>query len=67
MGIKLSKKLNKSLLDRIFYPQKYIFSLTSNELLGAIVRGEIDTVELAKKTLENRGYDEKGNWVGFKK
>lgn len=45
----------------------YIFSLTPNELLGAIVRGEIDTVELAKKTLENRGYDEKGNWVGFKK
>lgn len=45
----------------------YIFSLTSNELLGAIVRGEIDTVELAKKTLENRGYDENGNWVGFKK
>ncbi|HHT9079207.1 TPA: hypothetical protein ACT5CJ_001987 [Flavobacterium psychrophilum] len=45
----------------------YMFSLTPNDLLGAIVRGEIDPVELAKQTLENRGLDKKGNWVGFKK
>lgn len=45
----------------------YLFSLTSNDLLGAIVRGEIDPIELAKKTLENRGYDENNKWVGFKK
>lgn len=46
---------------------EYIFSLTSNELLGAIVRGELNPVDLAKMTLANRGYDKNGNWVGFKK
>ena len=45
----------------------YLFSVTSNDLLGAIVRGEIDVIELAKKSLENRGIDENGKWVGFKK
>lgn len=45
----------------------YMFSLTSNDLLGAIVRGEIDVIELAKKTLSNRGFDENGIWIGFKK
>lgn len=45
---------------------EYIFSLTSNELLGAIVRGEIDPVMFAKKTLANRGFDENGKWIGFK-
>ncbi|HEX8575771.1 MAG TPA: hypothetical protein VF677_05715 [Flavobacterium sp.] len=45
---------------------RYLFSLTSLDLLGAIVKGEIDPVELARKQLENRGYNEDGFWVGFK-
>lgn len=43
----------------------YIFSITSIDLLGAIVKGEIDILELAKTTLKNRGYDENGFWIGF--
>ena len=43
----------------------YLFSLISNALLGGIVRGEIDAVELAKKELSERGYNDRGNWVGF--
>lgn len=45
----------------------FIFSTTSIDLLGAIVRGEIDILELAKETLANRGYDENGFWIGFNK
>jgi len=45
----------------------YLFYSTSNDLLIAIAGGEIDIVELVKKELENRGYDENGKWIGFKK
>lgn len=44
----------------------FLFSLTSLDLLGAIVKGEIDPVALAKKQLKNRGYNEDGFWIGFK-
>lgn len=43
-----------------------LFSLTTLNLLGAIVKGEIDPIEIAKQTLKNRGYDEEGFWIGFK-
>lgn len=46
---------------------EFIFSLTANKLLGDIAKGIIDPVALAKKELANRGYDENGKWVGFKK
>ena len=44
-----------------------IFSLTSNALLAMIANGEIDCKQLAKYTLENRGYDANGKYVGFGK
>lgn len=47
------------------YNPKYIFSLTGNELLGAIVKGQINAVALAKKELQNRGYNADNEWVGF--
>lgn len=45
----------------------FIFSLTATELLVKIVSGEIDAVGLAKLELQNRGMDNSGKWVGFKK
>ena len=45
----------------------YIFTLTSNHLLAGIIKGEIDIVELAKRELDNRGYNTNCEWVGFKK
>jgi hypothetical protein len=44
----------------------FIFGLTSSELLSQIAKGEINAQELAKRTLENRGLDINGKWVGFK-
>jgi hypothetical protein len=46
---------------------QYLFSLTRDELLVAIVKGLIDPVKLAENELENRGKDKNGRWVGFKK
>ena len=47
--------------------QDFILSSTFTELLLKIVKGEIDTKELAKRELENRGLDINGKWVGFGK
>ena len=44
----------------------YLFSLTANELLCAIVNGQVDPIALAKKQLANRGYNAQNKWVGFK-
>ena len=44
----------------------YLFHLTATDLLVAILKGQIDPVELARKELRNRGLDETGKWVGFK-
>lgn len=46
---------------------QYLFSLTANDLLVAIVKGQINPIELAKKELRNRGFDDSGKWIGFKK
>lgn len=43
----------------------FIFSGISNELLGMIAKGQINMQDLAKRTLEGRGYDTNNNWVGF--
>lgn len=45
----------------------FLFNLTRTELLVQIVSGELDTVELAQRQLGNRGLDNQGNWVGFKR
>jgi len=42
-------------------------ALFSNKFLGAVSRGEVDIKALLKLELEQRGYDENGNWVGPKK
>ena len=44
----------------------YIFCGTANDLLAAICRGDIDAKEMARKELRRRGYDENGQWAGFK-
>ena len=45
----------------------YLFCTRATDLLVAIINGQIDAVELAKKELDNRGLDHKtGQWVGFK-
>lgn len=46
---------------------KYIFQLVATDLLVAIVKKQIDPVELAHKELKNRGLDLDGIWIGFKK
>lgn len=43
----------------------FLFSGTATELLIRLVRGEIDALQLAKKTLSDRGLDRDGKWVGF--
>lgn len=37
------------------------------DFLVAVVAGELDLNELAKRELESRGLDAKGAWVGFEK
>lgn len=44
----------------------YLYHLTATDLLVAIVKKQIDPVELAQKELKNRGLDMDGKWVGFK-
>ncbi len=43
-----------------------MFNMTHVDLLVKIANGEIDPIALAKKQLEQRGLDTKGNWVGNK-
>jgi len=44
---------------------RYMYQGVATNLLVAIVNGVIDSVELANKELENRGLNQKGEWVGF--
>lgn len=46
---------------------KEALSMMSNELLAAIIKGDVNAIEASKKELELRGCDQKGNWTGFKK
>jgi hypothetical protein len=39
----------------------------NSDTLSKAARGEIDLNIIAKEILANRGQDEFGNWVGFKK
>ena len=45
----------------------FIFSGIHSKLLSLILKKEIDTMELAKKEMKNRGLDINGKWVGFGK
>lgn len=45
---------------------RYMFQMIATDLLVAIVKGQIDPVELAQKELRNRGLDENGRWIGLK-
>jgi len=45
----------------------YLFHGIANDLLVAIVKGQIDPIELASKVLKNRGLNIEGEWIGFKK
>ena len=40
----------------------FLFSTTWNDLLIQIVKGEIDPVQIAKKTLADRGLNEANNY-----
>jgi len=50
-----------------FKNPEFIFSATHTFLLTRIVKGEINPIQLAKKQLVNRGQNENGEWVGFKR
>ena len=45
---------------------RYLFQGIATDLLVAIVKGQIDPVELANRELQNRGLDNTGKWVGFR-
>ena len=44
----------------------YVFQTIRNSLLLMIINGQIDTKKAAIRELRNRGYNEKGKWVGVK-
>lgn len=56
---------NEDLPDEL-HPDS-LFSTTHSALLIDIAKGRIDPVALAKRTLANRGIDEKRRWIGFDK
>lgn len=49
------------------FRSEYMFNTFPNYLLVKIAKGEIDPVALAKQQLADRGYNNSGSWVGFKK
>jgi len=46
---------------------KYLYQTIPTDLLVAIVKKQINPVELANKELQNQGLDKNGIWVEFKK
>jgi len=47
---------------------RFLFSMTATELLVKIANGEIDAIQYAKQTLDNRGQSHlTGEWIGFTK
>lgn len=43
-----------------------LFCGISNDLLVALLGNKVSIEELARKELQNRGFNEKGEWVGLK-
>lgn len=44
-----------------------VLQLMKNEVLAAVINGEIDLNEVARQEMAGRGLDKKGAWVGFQK
>lgn len=40
--------------------------LLPNDVLAAVARGELDLNLFAVKELSSRGYNDRGEWVGFR-
>ena len=59
------KAINGTLADDL--NPIFILSMTNSQLLVDVLAGKYDLKELAKRELENRGLDNNGKWVGFKK
>ncbi len=60
--------LNKASMDGALRDELnplFVFQMTHNELLVAIATGKLDTVQLAREELANRGMGKAGSWVGF--
>ena len=57
--------VNQNLPDEL--NPSFIFSGIHSKLLSAILKNEIDIIDIAKKEMENRGLDINGKWVGFGK
>lgn len=43
----------------------FLFQGDSTKLILAVALGKLDAKKLAKKEMANRGFDKKGEWVGF--
>jgi len=43
------------------------FQTLPDDVLAAIVRGDLNAVALAARELQSRGLDQHGEWVGFSK
>lgn len=56
---------NQNLPDEL--NPSFIFSGIHSKLLSAILKKEIDIIDLVKKEMENRGLDINGKWIGFGK
>lgn len=57
---KYTPKTNEDALN-----EDYLFALTANDLLIAIIAGKIDPVTAARIELKKRGFNEKGEFVGI--
>jgi len=47
--------------------QESTLQLIQTEVFVAILNGQLDMVEVARKELMNRGRNAEGDWVGFEK
>lgn len=45
----------------------FLFSLTNAKLLVKLLRKDFDLREMVKHELSNRGLDNSGKWIGFKR
>lgn len=62
------------MIDRSKFSERFkmddvegVIQLLKNEVLAAIINGEIDLNEVARLEMASRGLDKKGTWVGFQK
>lgn len=67
--IKEGKAMDKSKFSEKFKMDDVegVIQLMKNEVLAAVLKGEIDLNEVARLEMASRGLDKKGTWVGFQK